>query len=80
LAAVLERFKPRPKVFEKDAYKFSFYSNEHHPIHVHGGMTVVKPYSRSKTTSIDASRMESGVEFRFPVAEKSDWQAARLSS
>jgi hypothetical protein len=24
-----------PKVFEKDGYKFSFYSNEHRPIHVH---------------------------------------------
>jgi hypothetical protein len=24
-----------PKVFEKDGYSFSFYSNEHRPIHVH---------------------------------------------
>jgi len=24
-----------PKVFERDGYKFSFYSNEHRPIHVH---------------------------------------------
>jgi len=24
-----------PKVFEKDGYNFSFYSNEHRPIHVH---------------------------------------------
>jgi hypothetical protein len=24
-----------PKVFEKDGYRFSFYSNEHRPIHVH---------------------------------------------
>lgn len=24
-----------PKVFEKDGYKFFFYSNEHMPIHVH---------------------------------------------
>lgn len=24
-----------PKVFEKDGYKFFFYSNEHLPIHVH---------------------------------------------
>ncbi|MCE9554803.1 MAG: DUF4160 domain-containing protein [Planctomycetes bacterium] len=24
-----------PKVFEKDGYKFFFYSNEHRPIHVH---------------------------------------------
>ena len=24
-----------PKVFEKDGYKFLFYSNEHRPIHVH---------------------------------------------
>ncbi len=24
-----------PKIFEKDGYKFSFYSNEHRPIHVH---------------------------------------------
>lgn len=24
-----------PKVFEKDGYKFFFYSNEHSPIHVH---------------------------------------------
>ena len=24
-----------PKVFEQDGYKFSFYSNEHRPIHVH---------------------------------------------
>ena len=24
-----------PKVFEKHGYKFSFYSNEHRPIHVH---------------------------------------------
>ncbi len=24
-----------PKVFEKDGYRFFFYSNEHHPIHVH---------------------------------------------
>ena len=24
-----------PKVFEKDGYRFSFYSNEHLPIHVH---------------------------------------------
>jgi uncharacterized protein DUF4160 len=24
-----------PKIFEKDGFKFSFYSNEHLPIHVH---------------------------------------------
>lgn len=24
-----------PKVFEKDGYRFFFYSNEHRPIHVH---------------------------------------------
>ena len=24
-----------PKVFERDGYKFSFYSNEHRPIHIH---------------------------------------------
>lgn len=24
-----------PKIFEKDGYKFFFYSNEHPPIHVH---------------------------------------------
>jgi hypothetical protein len=24
-----------PKVFEKDGYKFFFYSNEHRPIHIH---------------------------------------------
>jgi hypothetical protein len=24
-----------PKVFEQDGYRFSFYSNEHRPIHVH---------------------------------------------
>jgi len=24
-----------PRVFEKDGYRFSFYSNEHRPIHVH---------------------------------------------
>jgi hypothetical protein len=24
-----------PKVFEKDGYKFFFYSNEHLPIHIH---------------------------------------------
>ena len=24
-----------PKVFEKNGYKFFFYSNEHRPIHVH---------------------------------------------
>lgn len=24
-----------PKVFEMDGYKFSFYSNEHRPIHIH---------------------------------------------
>jgi hypothetical protein len=24
-----------PKVFEKDGFKFFFYSNEHRPIHVH---------------------------------------------
>lgn len=24
-----------PKVFEKEGYKFFFYSNEHSPIHVH---------------------------------------------
>ena len=24
-----------PKVFEKDGYKFFFYSNEHLPVHVH---------------------------------------------
>lgn len=24
-----------PKIFEKDGYKFFFYSNEHEPIHVH---------------------------------------------
>ena len=24
-----------PKVFEKDGYKFFFYSNEHVPVHVH---------------------------------------------
>jgi len=24
-----------PKVFEKDGFRFLFYSNEHRPIHVH---------------------------------------------
>jgi|SaaInlStandDraft_7_1057024.scaffolds.fasta_scaffold453053_1 hypothetical protein len=24
-----------PKIFEKDGFKFFFYSNEHKPIHVH---------------------------------------------
>ena len=24
-----------PKIFEKDGFKFFFYSNEHRPIHVH---------------------------------------------
>lgn len=24
-----------PKVFEQDGYRFSFFSNEHEPIHVH---------------------------------------------
>jgi hypothetical protein len=24
-----------PRIFEKDGYKFFFYSNEHRPIHVH---------------------------------------------
>ncbi len=24
-----------PKIFEKDGYKFFFYSNEHLPVHVH---------------------------------------------
>lgn len=24
-----------PKIFEKDGYRFFFYSNEHEPIHVH---------------------------------------------
>jgi hypothetical protein len=24
-----------PKVFEKDGYKFFFYSNEHRPVHIH---------------------------------------------
>lgn len=24
-----------PRVFERDGYKFFFYSNEHRPIHVH---------------------------------------------
>ena len=24
-----------PKIFEKDGFKFFFYSNEHEPIHVH---------------------------------------------
>ena len=24
-----------PKIFEKDGYKFFFYSNEHRPIHIH---------------------------------------------
>lgn len=24
-----------PKVFEMDGFKFSFYSNEHRPVHVH---------------------------------------------
>ena len=35
MAAVLAWFQRMPKVFEKDGYKFSFYSNEHRPIHVH---------------------------------------------
>ena len=26
---------PDAKVFEKDGYKFFFYSNEHFPVHVH---------------------------------------------
>jgi hypothetical protein len=29
------RKTPMPKVFEKDGYKFFFYSNDHRPIHVH---------------------------------------------
>ena len=24
-----------PKIFEKDGYRFFFYSNEHRPVHVH---------------------------------------------
>ncbi len=24
-----------PKIFKKDGYSFFFYSNEHHPVHVH---------------------------------------------
>jgi Domain of unknown function (DUF4160) len=24
-----------PKIFEKDGYRFFFYSNEHRPIHIH---------------------------------------------
>jgi hypothetical protein len=24
-----------PKIFEKDGYRFFFYSNDHRPIHVH---------------------------------------------
>lgn len=24
-----------PTIFEKDGFRFFFYSNEHHPIHVH---------------------------------------------
>lgn len=24
-----------PKVFDQDGYRFFFYSNDHHPIHVH---------------------------------------------
>jgi len=24
-----------PKIFERDGYRFFFYSNEHHPIHIH---------------------------------------------
>jgi hypothetical protein len=24
-----------PKIFDKDGFRFFFYSNEHHPIHVH---------------------------------------------
>jgi hypothetical protein len=27
--------EPMPKIFEKDGYRFFFYSNEHRPIHVH---------------------------------------------
>ena len=27
--------QPMPTVFEKDGYRFFFYSNEHRPIHVH---------------------------------------------
>lgn len=26
---------PMPKIFEKEGYRFFFYSNEHRPIHVH---------------------------------------------
>lgn len=43
-----------PKLFEKDGYRFFFYSNEHRPIHVHvrhgGGEAVFD--------------VESGVELR----------------
>ena len=34
-AASLWQNSPVPKIFEKDGYKFFFYSNEHRPIHVH---------------------------------------------
>jgi len=48
-----------PKIFEKDGYKFFFYSNEHSPIHIHvsysGGEIVIC--------------MKSGAELRFPVAK-----------
>ncbi|MGP8200895.1 MAG: DUF4160 domain-containing protein [Limisphaerales bacterium] len=35
MASILALFRPMPKVLEVDGYKFSFYSNEHRPIHVH---------------------------------------------
>jgi hypothetical protein len=35
IAIRMESGAEMPKVFEKDGYKFSFYSNEHRPIHVH---------------------------------------------
>lgn len=29
------RLQDMPRVFEKDGYRFFFYSNDHRPIHVH---------------------------------------------
>lgn len=31
----MEYVSPMPVVFEKDGFKFGFYSNDHRPIHVH---------------------------------------------
>ncbi len=43
-----------PKVFEKDGYRFFFYSNEHTPVHVHvryGGGEAVFAIERDNCAS-----------------------------